>query len=127
MSGVLSARGRLAGVWADRAIDIFVGVFSMVAAVVLHMEMEASRGSAAATPALAVAAVHGAAVVFRRVRPWLALGVLMVTAMSYVLLGFPAFMLGPAVLFAMYSSGAVQEARASLIALGSVEVTVAVS
>jgi signal transduction histidine kinase len=49
----------------------------------------------------------------------------MVTAMSYVLLGFPAFMLGPAVLFAMYSTGAVQKGRASLVALGSVEVTVA--
>jgi signal transduction histidine kinase len=106
-------------------VDATVAAFAVAAAVVLHLEVVASRGGVVVTPALVVAAGHGAAVWFRRIRPWPVLIVLMSTAVLYTVLGFPAFMLGPAVLFAVYSVGAEIEGRASLIALGSVEATVA--
>ena len=125
MSGDLLSGRRVAGGWIDRAVDVFVGLFSMMAALVLHLETVSSRGGVGLTPALVVAAIHGACVVFRRVHPWPVLVVLMITAAAYAILGFPAFMLGPAVLFAIYSAGAVLDGRASMAALGAIELTVA--
>jgi len=108
-------------------VDATLAVFSVAAAVVLHLEMVASRGGDAfsPSPALLVAAAHGASVWFRRIWPWPVLLALVVTAGLYSVLGFPAFMLGPAVLFAIYSVGAEIDGRRSLFALGSVEVAVA--
>jgi signal transduction histidine kinase len=111
--------------WAERLVDAILAAFSVAAAVVLHLEIVASRGGGEFTPALVVAAAHGASVWFRRISPWPVLLVLVSTAALYSILGFPAFMLGPAVLFAMYSVGAETDGRRSLFALGSVEVAVA--
>lgn len=125
MSRDLPARGWLPETWAERSVDAIVAVFATAAAVVLHLEIVASRGGVGAGPALVVAATHGAAVWFRRTRPWPVLVVLVSTAVLYSVLGFPAFMLGPAILFAVYSVGAEMNDRASLFALGFVEATVA--
>ncbi|HKY46848.1 MAG TPA: sensor histidine kinase [Acidimicrobiia bacterium] len=125
MSRDLPARGWLPETWAERSVDTVVAVFATAAAVVLHLEIVASRGGVGAGPALVVAATHGAAVWFRRTRPWPVLVVLVSTAVLSSVLGFPAFMLGPAILFAVYSVGAEMKDTASLVALGFVEATVA--
>ena len=101
-----------------------VAIFSTAAAVVLHLETVRVRGGSGLTPAVALAALHGAAVLFRRHHLWPVLVVQIATAAFYVLSGFPAFMLGPAVLFASYSAGA-ELGKSSAGALGSVEVAVA--
>ena len=112
------------GRWTEPLVDLVVAMFSTAAAVVLHLETVRVRGGSGLTPAAAMAAVHGAAVLFRRHHSWPVLLVQIATAALYVLSGFPAFMLGPAVLFAVYSAGA-ELGRSSPVALGSVEVAVA--
>ena len=111
--------------WAERAVDITVALFSTAAAIALHAEVVSGRGqSELLTPELAVPIVHGSAVLFRRRGPLLVLAVLLTTAWLYVLMGYPAFMLGPATVFAMYSAGAGIPRRASSTALAVVEVNV---
>jgi signal transduction histidine kinase len=94
-----------------------VAGFSTAAAVVLYLEVVSARSPGSTVTAAGVtAAVHGASVVFRRRHPAPVLAVLALTAAVYVALGFPAYMLGPAVLFAMYSAGAGLPGRTSIVA-----------
>src|SRR5687767_6836285 len=97
---------RRSGRWTETLVDLAVAVFSTAAAVVLHLETVEVRGGSGITGSVALAALHGAVVFFRRHRSWAVLMIQIGTAALYVLSGFPAFMLGPAVLFAVYSAGA---------------------
>jgi signal transduction histidine kinase len=109
--------------WVDWAVDLTVAAFSGTTAVVLHLEV--ARDSVL-TAGLITSAVHGGAVLFRRRHPLQVLAVLAATAAFYVFLGFPAYMLGPAVLFAMYSAGAGLPSRRSAVAAAAQTGVVAV-
>ncbi|HEX2053969.1 MAG TPA: sensor histidine kinase [Actinomycetota bacterium] len=112
--------------WVDRAVDAVVAAFATGAAVVLHAEVAAgSPPGPLATVGVAAAAVHGASTLFRRSHPVAVLVVLLLSALVTVLLGFPAYMLGPAVLFAMYSAGTQLPRRSSAAAAAAVTTSVA--
>lgn len=73
-----------------------------------------------------MATIHGAALLARRVRPLATLGLLLTTAIVYaVILRFPAYMLGPAILIAVYTAAARCERQRSVPALIVVELTLA--
>jgi hypothetical protein len=127
MSWVVPVARRWPEDWSARVIDVTVALFSTAAAVALHSEVIAARGQGELlSPALAVAVVHGSAVLFRRKIPLWVLAVMLASAWLYVLMGFPAYMLGPGLVFAMYSGGAGLPRRASSAALAVVEVNVIV-
>ena len=50
MAGELLEGRRPAGAWSERAVDIFVALFSVMAAVGLHMETAAVTGGAVMSP-----------------------------------------------------------------------------
>jgi signal transduction histidine kinase len=113
--------------WSARVIDVTVALFSTAAAVALHSEVVAARGQRELlTPALAVAMTYGSAVLFRRKSPLWVLAAMLVCAWLYVLMGLPAYMLGPGLVFAMYSGGAGLPRGPSSAALAVVEVNVIV-
>ena len=106
-------------------MDVLLAVVAVVAAVVLHAEL-VPIGSAVGfrRTALVLAVIHGAAVLGRRWRPAVVLGVQIATAVGYAVIGLPAFMLGPAVLFTVYAAGSTLSLRPSLVLLGFAEVAV---
>jgi signal transduction histidine kinase len=108
--------------WVDWAVDLTVAAFSATAAVVLHLEV---AGDSVLAAGLITSAVHGGAVLLRRRYPRGVLAVLAATAAFYVVLGFPVYMLGPAVLFAMYSAGAGLLGRRSAVAAAAMTAVVA--
>jgi signal transduction histidine kinase len=108
--------------WVDWAVDLTVAAFSATAAVVLHLEV---AGDSVLAAGLITSAVHGGAVLLRRRYPRGVLAVLAATAAFYVVLGFPVYMLGPAVLFAMYSAGAGLPGRRSAVAAAAMTAVVA--
>jgi signal transduction histidine kinase len=114
---LFSLSGRSPSNWTGRGIDVVIAVFSTGAAVALHLEVVSARGEVGlVTVALAVATIHGSAVLLRKKSPLWVLAVLMATAWLYVWLGFPAYMLGPATVFAMYSAAVQLPRRMSLAA-----------
>ena len=115
------------GRWIDWVVDLAVAVFSTGAAVVLHGEVVALTGAAnpAASAGTVVAAVHGASTIVRRRYPIPVLATLVATGALTATLGFPVYMLGPAVLFAMYSAGARLRERPSFVTAVAVPVAVA--
>ena len=117
MTRLSSLSSRLPADWTARAIDLVVAAFSTGAAIALHAEVVSARDEGKLlTLALAVATIHGSAVLFRNRSPLWVLVVLMATAWLYVWLGFEAYMLGPATIFAMYSAAVQLPRRVSLAA-----------
>jgi signal transduction histidine kinase len=115
-------RGRARG-W---VLDVALGVVAAYAAVILAIEVSVGLPALARTGALLVAAVHGAALMFRRVAPRAVLAVQVGTAVGYVALGLPVFLLGPAMLVTMYTAGSRLPRRTALTLLGVVEAVLAV-
>ncbi|HEX2178495.1 MAG TPA: histidine kinase [Actinomycetota bacterium] len=103
--------------WIDRAVDLVVAAFSLMAAVMLQREVAGGAGGLSA--GVVIAALHGGVTIVRRRYPLVVLTALVATALAYVALGFPAYMLGPAVLFAMYSAGTTLTGRISQAAAAS--------
>ena len=103
------------------ALDVGLAGFCTVAAVLLYLEVVTDRGEAVSALALAVAVVHGGSILFRRRFPLAVMVVLLITATGYVALGFPAFMLGPAILIAVYTVAALLDRGRSLLVLAATE------
>lgn len=123
MTELILGRSEPPKAWVDWAVDLTVAAFSAAAAVVLHREVAAGL---TVTAGLATSAIHGGAVLFRRRYPVPVLAVLALTAGIYVVLGYPVYMLGPAVLFAMYSAGSILRGRVSAVAAAAQTAVVAV-
>lgn len=121
-----AARPRLfrRAAWVAVALDAALAALCAGAAVTLAAEITPNgpRGTAA----VAVAGLHGASVVLRRIAPWWMLGLLAVTAIAYATLGLPVVFLGPAVLVATYSVAAAFPRDRALAALAGVEVLLTV-
>ncbi len=107
-------------------LDVTLGTVAAYAAVILTAEVSVGLPGLARGAALLLAAVHGAAVMFRSVASRVVLAVQVGTAIGYVALGFPVFLLGPAVLVTMYTVGSRLPRRTALILLGVVESVLAV-
>jgi signal transduction histidine kinase len=107
-------------------VDFTVAAFTTSAAVVLHREVAGNGQGVVVAAGLATAAMHGGVVILRRRHPTLVLATLVATGAVYVALGFPAYMLGPAVLCAMYSAGTILKGRVAVIVTAFVVGAVAV-
>ena len=107
-------------------LDAALAAVAAYIAVVLTVEIAAGVPDLSATAALFLAAVHGAALAFRRVAPRAVLAVQAGAAIGYVMLGFPVFMLGPAVLVTLYTVASRLDRRNGLVMLGAAEALLAV-
>jgi signal transduction histidine kinase len=107
-------------------LDVTLAAFGAAAAVVLTTELTTGLPASAQVILLALAVVHGGALVLRRVTPPGVLAVQGVTAIAYVMLGLPVFMLGPAILVTLYTAAVRLARRAALVSLGLAEVLIAV-
>jgi signal transduction histidine kinase len=108
------------------ALDAALAAVAAYVAVVLTAEITAGAPDVAATTALLLAAAYGAALVFRRVAPRAVLAIQAGAALGYVALGFPVFMLGPAVLVTLYTVASRLDRRTGLVVLGVAEALLAV-
>jgi signal transduction histidine kinase len=107
-------------------LDAALAAVAAYVAVVLTAEITAGAPDVAATTALLLAATYGAALVFRRTAPRAVLAVQAGAALGYVALGFPVFMLGPAVLVTLYTVASRLDRRTGLVVLGVAEALLAV-
>jgi signal transduction histidine kinase len=107
-------------------LDVALGVVAAYAAVVLTVEFYGGLSEPAQWGALVLASVYGAAVTFRRVALRAVVAVQVITAVGYVALGLPVFLLGPAMLVTLYTVGSRLPRRIALTLLGAVEAALAV-
>ena len=107
-------------------LDVALGVVAAYVAVILTVEVYGGLPAPAQLGALLLAGIHGAAVTFRRVAPRAVVAVQVITAVGYVALGLPVFLLGPAMLVTLYTVGSRLPRRPALTLLGVVEAALAV-
>jgi signal transduction histidine kinase len=107
-------------------LDVLLAAIAAYAAVTLTAEVTSPAHGWHGAAAELVAFVHGSSIVARRVATRAMLAVLLGTAVVYAALGYPVYLLGPAVLFAAYTLGARWPRRRGLIALAVVEGVTAV-
>jgi signal transduction histidine kinase len=114
-------------VWVRAALlDVFLAVLAGYAATALTAEVTSAALGWRGTAAQVVAFVHGSSIVIRRAATSVMLAVLLGTAVIYTALGYPVYLLGPAVLIAAYTIGARWRRRRGLIALAVVGVVTTV-
>lgn len=113
--------GRLRNVaWTPAAaLDVVLAGFAAFAATTLAAEVAPGRVPSAVE---VIAFLHGFSIVLRRVATEVMLGVLLTTAVVYTALGYPSYLLGPAVLIAAYTLGARWPRRRGSVALALMEV-----
>jgi signal transduction histidine kinase len=102
-------------------LDVALGAVAAYVAVILTVEFYGGLPTPAQWAALFIAGVHGAAVAFRRVAPRTVVAVQVITAVGYVALGLPVFLLGPGMLVTLYTVGSRLPRRTALTLLGVVE------
>jgi signal transduction histidine kinase len=108
-------------VWVRAALlDVFLAVLAGYAATALTAEVTSAVLGWRGTAAQVVAFVHGSGIVIRRAATSVMLAVLLGTAVIYTALGYPVYLLGPAVLIAGYTIGARWRRRRGLVALAVV-------
>jgi signal transduction histidine kinase len=118
----MTGRSRVGG-W---LLDATLAAAGATAAVSLTSEFTAGLSASARFILLMLAVIYGSALIFRRVTPIGVLAVQGATAVVYVFLGMPVFMLGPAVLVTVYTVGVRLARRAALASLAVAEVLLAV-
>ena len=118
----MTGRNRAVG-W---LLDVTLAAAGATAAVVLTSELTAGIPASARLILLLLAVIHGLALVLRRVTPVGVLAVQAATAVAYVVLGMPVFMLGPAALVTVYTAGVRLTRRAALVSLGVAEALLSV-
>jgi signal transduction histidine kinase len=109
-----------------RVLDAALAAAAAYAAVVLTLELAAGLPAPVRIAALLLAGGYGAALAFRGFWPRGVLAVQAAIAIGYVALGFPVFMLGPAVLVTMYTVASRIDRRAALATLAVAEALLAV-
>ncbi|HET6920775.1 MAG TPA: sensor histidine kinase [Jiangellaceae bacterium] len=102
-------------------LDVALGAVAAYVAVILTVEVYGGLPTPAQWAALVLAGVHGAAVAFRRVAPRTVVAVQVITAVGYVAVGLPVFLLGPGMLVTLYTVGSRLPRRTALTLLGVVE------
>ena len=107
-------------------LDVALGVGAAYVAVILTVEFYGGPPTPAQWGAVLLAAVYGGAVTFRRVALRAVVAVQVITAVGYVALGLPVFLLGPAMLVTLYTVGSRLPRRPALTLLGVVEAALAV-
>ncbi len=107
-------------------LDVALGAGAAYVAVILTVEFYGGLPTPAQVGALLLAAVYGGAIAFRRMALRWVLAVQVATAVGYVALGLPVFLLGPAVLVTLYTVGSRLPRRPALTLLGVVEAALAV-
>jgi signal transduction histidine kinase len=107
-------------------LDVTLAAGGASAAAVLTNEITQALPTWARATFLALAIVHGSALVLRRVTPLGVLAVQAGTAIVYVRLGMPVYMLGPAILVTLYTAAVRLTRRAALVSLGLTEVLISV-
>jgi signal transduction histidine kinase len=107
-------------------LDVALGVVAAYVAVILTVEVYGGLPAPAQLGALLLAGIYGVAVTFRRVAPRAVVAVQVMTAVGYVALGLPVFLLGPAMLVTLYTVGSRLPRRPALTLLGVVEAALAV-
>jgi signal transduction histidine kinase len=107
-------------------LDVTLAAVGAAAAVVLTTELTNGLPAPARVVLLALAVVHGGALVLRRVTPAGVLAIQGLTAIAYVVLGLPVFMLGPAILVTLYTAAVRLTRPAALVSLGLAEALIAV-
>jgi signal transduction histidine kinase len=107
-------------------LDVLLAVIAAYAAITLTAEVTSSVRGWHGTAAEVVAFVHGSSIAARRAATRAMLGLLLGTAVVYTALGYPVYLLGPAVLIAAYTLGAQWPRRRGLIALAVVDGVTAV-
>ncbi len=115
--------GNRARAW---SLDVALATVAAWAAVVLTVELTVGLPTSARVAGLLLAAGYGAALAFRRVALRAVLAVQVVAAVTYVGLGLPVYMLGPAVLVTVYTAASRLDRRAASVALGVAEALLAV-
>ena len=108
------------------AADVSLAVLAGYAAVTLTAEVTSAALGWRGTVAQVVAFVHGSSIVIRRAATSVMLAVLLGTAVIYTGLGYPVYLLGPAVLIAAYTIGVQWRRRRGLVALAVVGAVTAV-
>jgi signal transduction histidine kinase len=107
-------------------LDVALAAVAASAAVVLTTELTDGVPAPARLILLTLAIVHGGALVLRRVNPPAVFALQAVTAIGYVLVGMPVYMLGPAMLVTLYTAAVRLTRRAAVVLLGLAEVLTAV-
>ncbi len=107
--------------------DVAVAGVCTYFALLLTSEWMAGADAGQRGPALVLAAAHGAVLVGRRHRPAAVLVVVIGTGLAFAPLGLPVFVLGPAVLVALYTFAVLRDRRWSLAGLTAVELAVLVA
>ena len=107
-------------------LDVTLAAAAASAAVLLTTELTAGLPASARVPLLTLAVVHGGILILRRIVPRAVLGVQAVTAIAYVAIGLPVFMLGPAIVVTLYTAAVRLDRRAAVLALILVEALLAV-
>jgi signal transduction histidine kinase len=102
-------------------LDVLLAAVVTYAATILTLEINAMAGGRLAPWGVLVAFLHGASILVRRVATKAMLAALLITAGLYTALGYPVYMLGPAVLVAAYTVGARWPRRRGLVALAAVD------
>lgn len=91
------------------------------AAVLLALEVTPASPGWHGRSAVLIAFLHGSSIVLRRAATAVMLVAMAATAVGYTLLGYPVFLLGPAVLIAAYTIGTRWPRRRALVALAAVD------
>jgi signal transduction histidine kinase len=100
---------------------VSVAAVAAYAAVTLTAEITPAESGWRGVAAQTAAFVHGSSIAVRRAAPRVMLTVLAGTAVLYTALGYPVYLLGPAVLIAAYTLGARLPRRPGLVVLGLLE------
>jgi signal transduction histidine kinase len=129
--GVDSASGRgwrrvMHGPVRGWVLDVALGVMAAYVAVILTVEFYGGLPTPAQLGALLLAGAYGAALTFRRVALRAVVAVQVITAVGYVALGLPVFLLGPAMLVTLYTVGSRLPRRTALTLLILVEAALAI-
>jgi uncharacterized membrane protein YeaQ/YmgE (transglycosylase-associated protein family) len=96
----MTGRSRVGG-W---LLDVTLAAAGATAAALLTSELAAGLPAWYRLILLVLAVIYGSVLVVRRVAPLGVLAVQAATAVAYVMLGMPVFMLGPAVLVTLYTA-----------------------
>ena len=107
-------------------LDVTLAAVGAAAAVVLTTELTNGLPTSARVVLLTLAVLHGGALVLRRVTPAGVLAIQSLTAIAYVVLGLPVFMLDPAILVTLYTAAVRLTRPAALVSLGLAEALIAV-
>jgi len=102
-------------------LDGLLAVAAAYAAITLTAEVTSSALGWHGPAAEVVAFVHGASIAARRAATRAMLGLLLGTAVVYTALGYPVYLLGPAVLIAAYTLGSRWPRPRGLIALAVID------